>query len=98
MKIDLEFLGLAKKYSLFKIFNQIPNNHNVMEYSIHEYEEGDVTGTLYLENEIIDSFDKVIGNFGVSFEHKIFAYNLKKEGYKDNIISGVSKNETSYRG
>jgi hypothetical protein len=90
MKVDLEFVGQLKKYGIFKIFDQIPNTDNIYEYAIAQFEDGDVTGTLYLEHEIIDSFDKVIGNFVVNFEHKIFVYNLKKEHLRDQIIRSVT--------
>jgi hypothetical protein len=96
MKIDLDFLGSFKKSKLFKIFNQIPNTDNIYEYAIAIYRRGEVYGTIYLEHEIIDSFDNIIGNFGVNFEHKVFIYNLKKESKNDTILGREKRHERIY--
>jgi hypothetical protein len=95
MKVDLEFIGQLKKHKFFNVIDQIPNTDNVYEYAIEEFEEGQVTGTIYLEYEVIDSFDRNLGNFGVNFEHKVFIYNLKRETIKDNIVRS-EKNEKGH--
>ncbi len=77
MKIDLDFLLELKKSQIIKV-QKVPLNHNCYEYAIEEYDEGAVFGLIELEHQIVDEWDITIGHFGVSFDHGILVYYLKK--------------------
>jgi Fe2+ or Zn2+ uptake regulation protein len=57
--------------------HKVPNGFYYYEYAKEHYEGGTVFGILELEHEILSDFGKVIGYFGVKFEHNILAYYLK---------------------
>jgi hypothetical protein len=79
-RVSFSFIKALEKSNLFTIIKKIPKADNVYEYAMHKFEEGSVSGTIYLENEVVDSFGTTVGFFGLNFEHKIFVYNIKKEG------------------
>lgn len=79
MRVDISFIKEVERNNLFNHIKKIPKTDNVYEYGMHIFEEGQVTGTIYLEHEVTDSFGDTIGNFGMNLEHKTFVYNIKKE-------------------
>lgn len=99
MRVCLQFIGNLKKSGILRTVAQIPKEDNTFEYAQEVYDEGIVFGTIYLEHEVIDDFGNVIGHFGVSFDNKILAYNLKKEKQSDLIIreAVIYGNETGCR-
>jgi hypothetical protein len=71
--------NLLKEMEKSKIikFYKVPKGYYNFEYAKEHYNEGTVFGTLELENEIIsDINNKIVGYFGISFEHNILAYYL----------------------
>jgi hypothetical protein len=76
MKISHNLLKEIERNKIIKV-NKVPVGHYNYEYLKEHYAEGTVFGVLELENEVISDLDnKVIGYFGVSFEHNILAYYL----------------------
>lgn len=77
MKISHGFLKSLIKSKIIKA-NEVPIGHYHYEYAKEHFEDGAVFGTLELDNEIISDLDnKIIGYFGINYEHNIMAYYLK---------------------
>ena len=77
MKISRNLLKEMESNKIIKV-NKVPVGHYAFEYAKEHYAEGTVFGVIELENEIISDLDnKIIGYFGVSFEHNILAYYLR---------------------
>jgi hypothetical protein len=75
--MSLNLLNEIKKNKVIKV-EQVPKGHYNFEYAKEHYNEGTVFGNLELESEILSDLDnKIIGYFGVSFEHNILAYYLR---------------------
>lgn len=77
MKISHGFLKSLIKSKTIKV-NEVPLGNYYFEYAKEHFEGGTVFDTIELENEIISDLDnKVIGYFGINYEHNIMAYYLK---------------------
>lgn len=77
MKMSHSLLKEIIRSKVIKV-TELPIGHYTMEYAKEHYAEGTVFGILELEHDIISDLDnKVIGHFGLSFEHNILAYYLK---------------------
>lgn len=77
MIISHKFLEEMERNKNIRI-HKLPIGHYHYEYAKEHYAEGIVMGVLELEHPIISDLDnKVIGYFGMSFEHNILAYYLK---------------------
>jgi hypothetical protein len=79
MKIDIFFISKLRHHKLFKVVN-LPHNETSYEYNIANFPEGNVIGTLNLENEVLDINGEAIGYFGIDFANKVLAYKLNKKG------------------
>lgn len=77
MIISLDFLDSFIKSKIINVV-KIPRGNYAYEYSMENYNEGRVFGLIELEHNIISDLDnKIIGYFGVNYEHNIFVYYLK---------------------
>jgi hypothetical protein len=77
MRISVEFLEAIKDSKIIKV-SKVPKGHHTFEYAKEHYKEGQVIDAIELEHEIIgDLSNKVVGYFGINFEHNILAYYLK---------------------
>lgn len=77
MIISHSFLKNMEKNKIIRI-HKLPIGHYHYEYAKEHYAEGTVMGVLELEHSVVSDLDnKVIGHFGISFEHNILAYYLK---------------------
>lgn len=77
MKMSHSLLKQLDKSKTIRIV-EVPIGHYTYEYAKEHYAEGTVFGSIEIENEVISDIDnKVIGYFGVNFEHNILAYYLK---------------------
>lgn len=80
MKMSYNLLKQIESSKIIRI-QKVPIGHYNFEYAKEHYDEGTVFGILELENEILsDNSDKIMGYFGVNFEHNILAYYLKPWG------------------
>ena len=78
MKMSRSLLEQIEENKIIRV-EKLPIGHYNFEYAKEHYAEGTVFGNLELENEIISDMDnKIIGYFGVSFEHNILAYYLMR--------------------
>jgi hypothetical protein len=75
MKISYDFLNKLTESKIMRIY-KINSGNYYFEYAEQHYSEGTVFNVLELENEIISTNNKIIGYFGISFEHNILAYYL----------------------
>lgn len=77
MVLSKKILEQLIESKIMKIY-EVPERNCYFEYLQNHYQDGTAFGIIELENEIIDDIDynKVLGYFGVNFQHNIIAYYL----------------------